>query len=277
MEGNPKALNIYKDNAFFKGTTVEAFFSEQNDHKGLWMTTEVRINGKSMKFLVDTGAYYSQIFQCAASQFLSDKSNSIDNKYEKIVVKKANVGGVSVKNLHLFISEDRFDRYTKKTPYVGLIGMDFFCNNNNAMYISFDKREYGVLDSLPSNLETVPVAFPANLPMFTVKSKIEGNTYIAWIDSGAGTILLDNRCFNYSPEFTSSDTNRIGTNELEPYRGKTLKSITIGNLTMKNTKAIVKDKMYESTFYSYVLGGEAFWGNRTVYLDFNNGKIAWAE
>ena len=169
--------------------------------EGLVVLEDVKINGRSMDFVMDTGATQSAIFESALNRldlnFTSFNETMVhgmmQSKARRIVnLPKLEIGSIKFLVKPMVILEDRENVFGPAARYDGLIGMDIL--SDYQLYVSPQK---GVLRLIPNRTEVfVPSSWQRvdlnenpflvdNRDLHFIELRVDGRKTPAMLDTGS--------------------------------------------------------------------------------------------
>jgi len=169
--------------------------------KGLIVLEDVKIDGSTLNFVLDTGATQSAIFETPLQQLgLELTSNSetmvhgmMQSKQRRIVkIPKLELGPIQFLAKSLIVLDDRASNFEQENKYDGLIGMDILSN-----YQLYFSPQSNVLRFIPNKFDVfVPTYWERvqllenpfvkdNRSLHFIEIRVDGRNTAALIDTGA--------------------------------------------------------------------------------------------
>ncbi|MEP3890491.1 MAG: aspartyl protease family protein [Hellea sp.] len=241
--------------------------------KGLIVLKDVKVNGRSMDFVMDTGATQSAIFEGSLQRLDLDLTalnetlvhGMMESKEHRVVnLAKLEVGPVKFHVKPMVILDDREASFGSTTKYDGLIGMDILAGYQ--LYIS---PRLGELRLIPNRTEVfVPSAWQRvemienpfladNRDLHFIELRVDGRKTPAMLDTGS--------------EFSAMNWSSASFAQAKPIRKRLRKEWELQGAvgTFDPTAKVIMDR---------IRSGQKFWEDRSfVIMDFKSLGVLGVE
>lgn len=241
--------------------------------KGLIVLKDVKVNGRSMDFVMDTGATQSAIFESSLQRLDLDLTalketlvHGMMESKERSVVNLATVevGPIKFHVKPMVILDDREISFGSITQYDGLIGMDILADYQ--LYVS---PRLGELRLIPNRTEVfVPRVWQRvdmmenpfladNRDLHFIELRVDGRKTPAMLDTGS--------------EFSAMNWPSASFAQAKPIRKRLRKEWELQGAvgTFDPTAKVVMDR---------IRSGQKFWDNRSfIIMDFKSLGVLGVE
>jgi predicted aspartyl protease len=245
-------------------------------------TVPIDINDQTKKFLLDTGGALSQISRGAADDLkmdvldsngfqLYDVNGNMSRK--SVTAEKFRVGRMLFTKVRLPVSTfagDEFDGILSSNMLINYdIDLDFPGNTMN--YVSPDHCKGGILYWKAEQVGVVPITLVDNTRI-TVKVTLEGQTFDAFIDTGATHSVMSDQVAKY---FFHVPLAAPGDRPIEKINGDptltgylhTFSKLSFGGVEIDNPQImILEDRMNRGGDRSQQTGNRARSNNANIIL-----------
>lgn len=234
--------------------------------KGLILLKDVKINGRSMDFVMDTGATQSAIFDSSLRRLdlnLTSLSETMihgmmQSKEHRVVnIPDIEIGSIEFQQMPMVILNDREVEFGSAERYDGLIGMDVL--SDYQLYISPQAGELRLIPNrtevfVPSSWQRVTLLenpfIVDNRALHFIELRVDGRKTPAMLDTGA--------------EFSAMNWSSASFAQAKPIRKRLRKEWELQGAvgTFDPTAKVIMDR---------IRSGQKFWDNKSfIIMDFKS-------